>query len=188
MSDKEEEIEEAIKEAEENAAETAANETANNDNKVEEPIDECAKLQAELEQQKDKYLRLSAEYDNYRKRTLKEKLELSTTAKIDIIKAMLPVIDDFERALVHMNADTTDVASLREGVELIYKKYIDFLGKQGVEAIEAQGTDFNTDVHEAITKIPAPSDELKGKVLDCVEKGYKLNDKVIRFSKVVVGE
>ncbi|MBP5365431.1 MAG: nucleotide exchange factor GrpE [Bacteroidales bacterium] len=185
MSDTEE-IKEENKEAE-NAAEETVTEQDSAAAAAEEPVDECAKLQAEIEQQKDKYLRLSAEYDNYRKRTLKEKLELSNNAKIDIIKAMLPVIDDFERALAHMD-EATEATSHREGVELIYKKFIDFLGKQGVEAIEAKGQDFNTDMHEAITKLPAPSEDMKGKVLDCVEKGYKLNDKVIRFSKVVVCE
>lgn len=156
--------------------------------KKEETIDELAKMQSEIDAQKDKFLRLSAEYDNYRKRTMKEKLELSNNAKIDIIKDMLPVIDDFERALAHMTDECADVASLREGVDLIYKKFIDFLGKEGVVAIETQGQPFDTDVHEAITKLPAPSEDMKGKVLDCVEKGYKLNDKVIRFSKVVVCE
>lgn len=177
----------AVEEDQNNSTTAETTDTAEEETKKEEAVSEIDKMTAELEEMKDKYLRLSAEYDNYRKRTIKEKMELSSLAKIDLIKDILPVIDDFERALPHMT-EAVDVASLREGVDLIYKKFMDFLGKQGVSTIETQGLPFDTDVHEAITKMPAPSPEMKGKVLDCVEKGYKLNDKVIRFSKVVVCE
>ena len=135
----------------------------------------------------DKYLRLAAEYDNYRKRTLKEKMELTKTAGADILVNILPVMDDFERALSSMQ-QAKDIEPVKEGVLLIFNKFKEFLKQRGVKEIEAKEKDFDTDVHEAITKIPAPTEELKGKVVDVVEKGYYLNDKVIRFSKVVVGE
>lgn len=144
-------------------------------------------LQAKVAELNDKYLRLSADFDNYRKRTMKERVELTKSAGSDMLLALLPVVDDFERALSHMT-DATDVAALREGVELIYNKFNDYLKKYGVQPIEAIGQPFDTDVHEAITKMPAPTPDMKGKVFDCVEKGYKMNDKVIRFSKVVVCE
>lgn len=135
----------------------------------------------------DKYLRLYSEFDNFRKRTIKEKAELYKNAAEDTILAILPTIDDFERALQHF--DTSDEAKAhKEGMELIYNKLLSTLKGKGVESIGEKEVDFDTDIHEAITKIPAPSDELKGKVVDIVEKGYKLNDKIIRFAKVVVGE
>ncbi|HRW62839.1 MAG TPA: nucleotide exchange factor GrpE [Bacteroidales bacterium] len=135
----------------------------------------------------DKYLRLAAEYDNYRKRTLKEKMELTKTAGADILVNILPVMDDFERALGSMQ-QAKEVEPVKEGVLLIFNKFKEFLKQRGVKEIEAKEKDFDTDLHEAITKIPAPTEELKGKVVDVIEKGYFLNDKVIRFSKVVVGE
>jgi len=135
----------------------------------------------------DKYLRLAAEYDNYRKRTLKEKMELTKTAGADILVNILPVMDDFERALGSIQ-QAKEVEPLKEGVLLIFNKFKEFLKQRGVKEIEAKEKDFDTDLHEAITKIPAPTEELKGKVVDVIEKGYFLNDKVIRFSKVVVGE
>jgi len=135
----------------------------------------------------DKYLRLAAEYDNYRKRTLKEKMEFTKTAGADILVNILPVMDDFERALSSMQ-QAKDIEPLKDGVMLIFNKFKEFLKQRGVKEIEAKEKDFDTDVHEAITKIPAPTEELKGKVVDVIEKGYYLNDKVIRFSKVVVGE
>jgi molecular chaperone GrpE len=134
----------------------------------------------------DKHLRLSAEFDNYRKRTLKEKMELTKTAGEGILKAILPVVDDFERAMAHID-DAKDLQAVKDGVTLIYNKFNEFLNNQGLKAIEAKDAPFDTDLHEAITKIPVPSEQMKGKVIDCVEKGYTLNDKVIRFSKVVVG-
>lgn len=135
----------------------------------------------------DKYLRLSAEFDNYRKRTLKEKMELTKSAGEQLLKNILPVVDNFERALKSMNT-AKDVDALKEGVDLIYANFKTFLTQNGVKEIETKNADFNTDIHEAVTTIPAPTPELKGKVLDCIEKGYYLNDKVMRFAKVVVGE
>lgn len=135
----------------------------------------------------DKYLRLSAEYDNYRKRTLKERMELIKSASEGTLKALLPVIDDFDRALVHLD-DASDLDAVKEGIDLIYVKFQEFLKRNGVVEIEAKDKDFDTDLHEAVTKIPAPSENMKGKVVDCIEKGYMLNDKILRFAKVVVGE
>lgn len=144
-------------------------------------------LQEKLDAANDKYLRLSAEFDNYRKRTLKEKAELTKSAGEQILEKILPVMDNFERALQSMET-ATDVPALREGVQLIYTTFRDFLSQHGVKEIECVNTDFNPDLQEAVTKIPAPSEEMKGKVVDCIQKGYTLYDKVIRFPKVVVGE
>lgn len=145
------------------------------------------KLNAELERRNDQYLRLQAEFDNYRKRTLKEKMELTKSAGESILVNILPVIDDFERALKAMDI-ATEVAPVKEGVDLIYKRFSDFVKNNGVKEIEAMEQELDTDLHEAITKIPAPVDELKGKVVDVIQKGYTLNDKVIRYAKVVIGE
>jgi molecular chaperone GrpE len=133
----------------------------------------------------DKYLRLFSEFDNFRKRTAKEKLDLTATASESVIKDILPVFDDFERALQNMekNGNEADV----QGVTLIFNKLKDTLKKKGLEEIEAMNADFNTDEHEALTIIPAPEEDKKGKVLDVIQKGYKLNGKVIRFARVVVG-
>jgi molecular chaperone GrpE len=144
-------------------------------------------LGSKLNDINDKYLRLSAEFDNYRKRTLKEKMELTKSAGEGILKGILPVVDDFDRALAHLD-DAKDIQAIKDGIGLIYNKFKEFLNQQGVKEIEAKDQPFDTDLHEAITKIPAPAEEMKGKVIDCVEKGYLLNEKVIRFSKVVVGE
>jgi molecular chaperone GrpE len=147
-------------------------------------VDELTKEQEEM---KDKYLRLSAEFDNYRKRTMKEKAELILNGGEKTITAILPVIDDLERALANMQK-ATDVEAVKAGVELIYNKFMQILGQNGVKAIETQEKELDTDYHDAIAIIDAPSDELKGKILDCVETGYMLNDKVIRHAKVVVGK
>ena len=150
---------------------------------VEEQLDAAKK---EIEELNDKLLRKIAEFDNYRKRTLKEKTELILNGGEKTIVSILPVIDDMDRALKNMkNAD--DVAAVLEGVELIYKKFMDILGKQGVSVIETKDADFDVDIHEAIAQLPAPTEELKGKVMDCTLTGYKLNDKVIRHAQVVVG-
>ena len=148
---------------------------------------EVEKLQAEQEEMKDKYLRLSAEFDNYRKRTMKEKAELILNGGEKAFKAILPVIDDMERALTTMQK-ATDVEAVKEGVDLIYNKFIQILGQNGVHAIDTKEKELDTDFHDAIAIIDAPSEELKGKILDCVETGYTLNDKVIRHAKVVVGK
>jgi molecular chaperone GrpE len=135
----------------------------------------------------DKYLRLSAEFDNYRKRTLKERMEFYKTAGEDILTGILPVIDDFERAIKSIN-DAKDIQPISEGIQLIYNKFKEFLNQKGVKEIEALKQEFNTDLHDALTKMPAPDENLKGKIIDVIQKGYYLNDKVIRHSKVVVGE
>jgi len=135
----------------------------------------------------DKYLRLSAEFDNYRKRTLKEKTELIKTASEDLIKRFIPFVDDIERGLNAVNT-SQDIEALKEGMNLIYSRLKDFLMQNGIKEIEALDQEFNTDIHEAVTKIPAPEESKKGKVVDVIEKGYMLHDKVIRYPKVVVGE
>jgi len=154
---------------------------------VQDAIDEKELLKRQLEDLNDKHLRLIAEYDNFRKRTLKEKMELSKSAGESILLGLLPVIDDFDRALDHLDS-ASDLKAVKEGIDLIYNKFKNFLKQQGVSEIETKEQEFDSETHEAITKIPAPSEELKGKIIDCVQKGYKLNDKVIRYPKVVVGE
>jgi len=149
--------------------------------------DVIKKLQEKNEEVTDKYLRLVAEYDNYRKRTAKEKLEIRESATSYVLKDLLPVLDDIDRAVEH-NKQTEDIKVVKEGFEIINKKFAEFLKCKSIEVIDALHKDFDTDFHEAITKIPAPSEDLKGKVVDVVEKGYKIGDKVIRYSKVVVGE
>ena len=148
---------------------------------------ELEKANEQIEEQKDKYLRLSAEFDNYRKRTMKEKAELILNGGEKSISSILPIVDDFERALKNMET-ATDVAAVKEGVELIYNKFMSVLGQNGVKVIETKEQPLDTDYHEAIAVIPAPNEALKGKILDCVQTGYILNDKVIRQAKVVVGE
>lgn len=187
-----EEIKHENEEMEQQSEQTVANDTAEEsaesvkDTEV-EAISVEEQLQVKVDELNDRYLRLSAEFDNYRKRTQKEKIETLKNAGEDIFKEMLPIIDDFERALAHMDG-VTDVEALREGVDLIYKKFTEFLNKRGVSAINAKGESFDVDVMEAIAKMPAMDDSQKGKVFDCVEKGYKLGEKVIRFAKVVVSE
>lgn len=148
---------------------------------------ELEKANEQIEEQKDKYLRLSAEFDNYRKRTMKEKAEIILNGGEKSISSILPIVDDFERALKNMET-ATDVAAVKEGVELIYNKFMSVLGQNGVKVIETKEQPLDTDYHEAIAVIPAPNEALKGKILDCVQTGYILNDKVIRHAKVVVGE
>jgi len=145
------------------------------------------KMQSTIAEMQDKHLRLQAEFDNYRKRTLKEKMELIKSGGESVLTSLLPVIDDFERALASISKAEDD-DPVKQGVVLILKKFEDFLKQNGIKEIEAKGKDFDTDHHEAITKIPAPSEDLKGKVIDVIQKGYLLNDKVIRFAKVVIGE
>ena len=141
-----------------------------------------------LVQEKDKFMRLFAEFENFKRRTAKERIELFKTAGEDIMVVMLPVLDDFERALNHIEEDK-EAEELRKGVLLIYQKLMTTLDQKGLKAIKVEkGEAFNADMHEAITQIPAPSDDLKGKIIDIVEKGYKLGDKTIRFPKVVIGQ
>ncbi|MCH7656852.1 MAG: nucleotide exchange factor GrpE [Bacteroidetes bacterium] len=135
----------------------------------------------------DKYIRLSADFDNYRKRTLKEKIELTKSANADILLNLLPIMDDFERALISMEG-AKDCKAMKEGIDLIYNKFTEFLKFSGVKEIDAMHEEFDTDLHEAVTKIPAPKKKLKGKVLEVIQKGYWLNEKIIRYPKVVIGE
>lgn len=150
---------------------------------IEEQLDAA---NAEIASLKDQLLRKIAEFDNYRKRTIKEKTDLILNGGEKTIITILPVIDDLERALKNMQK-AEDVNAVLEGVELIYKKFMDILGKQGVSVIETKEADFDVDIHEAVAQLPAPTPELKGKVMDCTLTGYKLNDKVIRHAQVVVG-
>lgn len=152
--------------------------------KAEEQLE---KAENDIIELKDKHIRLQAEFDNYRKRTLKERMELLKTASESLLVNILPVIDDFDRAIQMLDI-VEEENHVKEGVHLIYNKFKDFLKQNGVREIEAKEKDFDTDLHEAITKIPAPTEELKGKIVDVVQKGYLLNDKVIRHSKVVIGE
>lgn len=152
-----------------------------------ENSDKESALAAELVQWQDKYVRLSAEFDNYRKRTLKEKMDLIENASESVILSIIDVVDDLERA-VEAAKSTTDIESVKSGVELIHKRLIDVLKQKGLSEIEALGSELNTDFHDAIAKFPVEDDTQKGKVIDVVQKGYKIKDKVIRFAKVVVGE
>lgn len=146
------------------------------------------KLQEELQNEKDKFLRLFAEFENYKRRTSKERLELFKTASEEVMLSLLPVLDDFERALAHIEEDK-EAEELRKGVMLIYQKLLSTLEQKGLSAIKIkQGDAFDADNHEAVTQIPAPDKKLKGKIIDVVEKGYKLGDKIIRFPKVVIGQ
>ncbi len=153
----------------------------------EEMAQELEKTKQDMAELKDKYLRLSAEFDNYRKRTMKEKAELILNGGEKSISSILPIVDDLERAIQNMET-ATDVNAVKEGVSLIYHKFIAALGQNGVKVIDTKEKPLDTDYHEAVAVIPAPSEELKGKILDCVQTGYTLNDKVIRHAKVVVGE
>jgi len=164
--------------------ETEKPETNGTEENQNEPQDNSP--EKKLAELNEKYLRLYSEFDNYRKRTSRERVELLKTAGEEIIKSLLPVLDDLERA-IRNNETATDIDAVKEGVKLIHQKFRQSLIQKGLEPIDALGKPFDTDLHEAITNIPAPSDDLKGKVIDEVEKGYLLNGKVIRFAKVVVG-
>lgn len=181
----EEEQNAAASEETENVASSEASENSENPENVE--VDPIEKAQAEIEELKDKYLRSVAEFDNYRKRTLKEKAELILNGGEKAVSAILPIIDDMERAIEN-GAKTDDPAVLREGMELIYNKMMKALEGLGVKKIETDGADFNTDIHEAVAMVPGMGDDKKGKVIDCLQAGYQLNDKVIRHAKVAVGQ
>jgi molecular chaperone GrpE len=153
---------------------------------VENTLSETDKLKEDLSLAKDKYLRLYAEFDNFRRRTIKEREDARKMEGKDLMVALLPVLDDFERALRSME-DATDIKPVKEGVELIQNKLKNTLTQKGLSAMESIGNPFDPELHEAITNIPAPTEEWKGKVIDEMEKGYLLNDKVVRFAKVIVG-
>ncbi|RED44980.1 nucleotide exchange factor GrpE [Seonamhaeicola aphaedonensis] len=166
-------------------------ETIDVENQAEELVEELTKeekLEEEVKQEKEKFLRLFAEFENYKKRTSKERLDLFKTASEEVMVALLPIIDDFERALTHIEEDK-EAEELRKGVVLIYQKMLSTLEQKGLASIKVEkGDNFNADNHEAVTQIPAPTDDLKGKIIDVIEKGYKLGEKVIRFPKVVIGQ
>ena len=174
-------------ENEEKAPENAASEETTNDVDEQETSQEEQSPEDKIAELNDKYLRLYSEFDNYRKRTSKERLELFKTAGQDIMVDLIPVLDDFERALQNMDKKG-DVKTIRKGVDLVYSKFKNSLESKGLKPFKSVETEFDPEIHDAITKIPAPSKKLKGKVVDEIEKGYKLNDKVIRYAKVVVGE
>ncbi len=155
--------------------------------KEETPEDKIAALQAELEKSQKEYLFLMAEFDNYRKRTVKEKAELIKNGGEKAMLGLLPVIDDFERAIDAIDK-SSDVEGLKEGVDLIYNKFMKYLESQQVKPMESTGTDFDADIYEAVTTFPAPDESMKGKVIDTVQKGYTINKKVLRHAKVVVGQ
>ncbi|MBY0346646.1 MAG: nucleotide exchange factor GrpE [Hydrotalea flava] len=148
---------------------------------------EIEKLEAEIQEQKDKYLRLLAEFENFKRRTAKERLELQQTAGKEVIVSLLDVLDDCDRAEKQLNS-TDDIALQKEGIQLVFNKLRNVLQNKGLKVMDSMQTDFDIEKHEAITEIPAPNESLKGKVLDEVQKGYYLNDKLIRFAKVIVGK
>lgn len=191
MSKKDEpQVEETLNEEKEVVADID-NENINNENSVseenEENLSETDQLKQQLEASKKEYMFLMAEFDNFRKRTIKEKAEIIRNATEKAMKDLLPVVDDFERGLSAM-AETTDAAAVKDGMDLIYNKFIKYLEQNGVKAIESTGTDFDTELHEAIAMVPSPDESQKGKVIDTVMKGYTINDKVIRHSKVAVAQ
>ena len=180
-----EELELNNEETTQNGAEAQAEDANGEETPAEEELDPLTAAQNEAEQWKDKYIRLVAEFENYKKRTLKEKSELILNGSEKTVAAILPILDDFERA----TADTTeDPQAIKEGYELIYKKFLKALETLGVNKIETDNADFNVDYHEAIAMVPGMGDDKKGKVIDCVQTGYTLNDKVIRHAKVAVGQ
>jgi molecular chaperone GrpE len=169
--------------AEENPSDSDADEEQASDKKIpEEKV-----LLEKLAEMQDKYLRLSAEFDNYRKRTLKEKMDISKYAGEELLKDILPVMDDFERAIKHMET-SANCEGMKEGIDLIYVKLSDFLKRNGVKEIESLNSNFNVDLHDAVAKIPADEEDKKGKIVEVLLKGYYLKDKVLRHSKVVLGE
>ena len=180
-----EELELNNEETTQNYAEAQAEDANGEETPAEEELDPLVAAQNEAEQWKDKYIRLVAEFENYKKRTLKEKSELILNGSEKTVAAILPILDDFERA----TADKTeDPQAIKEGFELIYKKFLKALETLGVNKIETDNADFNVDYHEAIAMVPGMGDDKKGKVIDCVQTGYTLNDKVIRHAKVAVGQ
>ncbi|MBQ2129633.1 MAG: nucleotide exchange factor GrpE [Prevotella sp.] len=186
--EEEEKLDEQNVQENDNSAETeeAPQDTENEEQEAEEE-DETAKLKAEVATLQDKYLRSVAEFDNYRKRTTKEKAELILNGGANAIKAILPVLDDMERAIAN-GEKTEDPQVLREGMELIYQKFQKALEGLGVKQIDTKDADFDVDIHEAVAMVPGVEDDKKGKVIDCLQQGYKLNDKVIRHAKVAVGQ
>ena len=179
---------EVLNGAEQDAATAPENQEKSTEEPQEETVeDKLAKSEAEVADLKDRLLRQMAEFDNYRKRTMKEKAEIILNGSAGVVTDILPVIDDLERAIAN-SGKSEDYTALKEGVELIYNKLMHILEQKGLQKISPKNEPFDTDFHEAIAMIPAPSEDLKGKVLDCAIDGYKLNDKVLRHAKVAVGE
>lgn len=182
MSKKDKIQEDALISEQENIQNTK-NQEVKDEIKIEEPS-----VEELLQVEKDKFLRLFAEFENYKKRTTKERFELYKTASQELMTSLLPIVDDFERALNHIE-ETPETEELRKGVSLIHQKFYNTLEQKGLNKIEVKaGENFDTELHEAITQIPSPNLDLKGKVIDCLEKGYKLGDKIIRYPKVVIGQ
>ena len=184
LKEKQEETVEATPQEQASAETTVEAEEPTAEEKLQKELDDT---KAELEKSKKEYMFLLAEFDNFRKRTLKEKSELIKNAAEGAMKDLLPVLDDFERA-IQATSESNDVESIKEGVNLIYNKFVKYKKKKGVKAIESQDADFDTEYHEAVTTFPTDDESKKGKVIDTVQKGYVMNDKVIRHSKVVVGQ
>lgn len=179
---KQDELEDAINNSQTNENQEVEKEVEGEEVKKESTPEELIQVE------KDKFLRLFAEFENYKKRTSRERIELFKTAGQELMTSLLPIVDDFERALTHIEEDK-EAEELRKGVLLIYNKFYNTLEQKGLSKLEVkQGDTFDAEIHEAITQIPAPSEDLKGKVIDCVEKGYKLGDKIIRYPKVVIGQ
>lgn len=170
-----------------NSDDSLAGTTHLNDEMTNEEDEKMQQLEAQVREANDKYLRLVAEFDNFRKRTAKERIELTKSAGEEIIKSLLDVLDDSERAAKQMET-SEDISLIKEGVSLVFNKFRNTLQSKGLKAMESKEQEFDTELHEAITEIPAPTEELKGKVLDEVQKGYYLNDKIIRHAKVVIGK
>lgn len=186
MADNTTENEEILNEAEQNEEIQQQETDGNEEIETEEEPDELQKLQAQVNELRDKNLRLAAEFDNYRKRTAKERIDLTATAGKEMIQVLLDVVDDSNRAIKQMETDT-DINTVKEGATLVFHKLHNILQQKGLKEMECLGDDFNADLHEAITEIPAPDEKQKGKILDVVQPGYYLNDKLIRYAKVVVG-
>jgi len=180
---KEEQVDEEVK----NQATADQESTESSEENKTEAMDEVSALKADLAELNDKYVRMYSEFDNYKRRTARERVEFLQSASRDLVVSLLPVLDDFERAEKAVEA-SNDLEALREGLKLVHHKLKSILNQSGLQPLESVGKEFDVDFHEAITKIPAPSEDLKGKVVDEVERGYLLKDKVIRFAKVVVGE
>lgn len=190
MAESEEILKNSVEETSSENTQKSAENTDNPINAETENLDpkdlEITELKKQIEEQKEKYLRLFADFDNFKKRNAKERLELIQVAGKDVMLALLPILDDFERAI--KAAETaTDITTVNEGVNLIFSKMLKALETKGLKPLDSKGTAFNTEFHEAITEIPAPTADLQGKVIDEVERGYFLNDKIIRYAKVVVG-
>ena len=168
-------------------ADAIKNETTADSKSSDKDSQNLRALEEKLAEMQDKYIRLSAEFDNYRKRTLREKMDLSKYASEDLLLKLFPVLDDFERAISHMDT-ATDVIAMKQGIELIFNKFSGFLKQNGVKEVESLNCLFNVDVHDAVGKTPIEEEEKKGKIVDVIQKGYYLNDKVIRHAKVIVGE